>query len=289
MYIWILLATIMVAFSFYNLSPRQDKDNAFSEIKASSLVSRFKIENAAIVRLFQCDTILRLHTGSWDTNLKYAPNQAFYKIDLNNFHYFDVYNLKPENVMPTGYKPNVVTLDVKNYLYCMDRRLENSEAKIMEECSFGSVVHPTYAISFARIPERWLTKDGTNTPLPAFVKFLADETQFAGVAGYTDCDMTGCDLKGVNARKSELWTHESHYYVDENGNVIESPTVVYEATDYVSIDHNSVIWNNPDFRTECGQNKPCMFMYKIMPTTDERSYCRKLLRDYWQDPNDQNQ
>ena len=32
MYIWILLATFMIALSFLNLSPRQDKQSVFSEI-----------------------------------------------------------------------------------------------------------------------------------------------------------------------------------------------------------------------------------------------------------------
>ena len=46
MYIWILLATIMVAFSFYNISPRADKENYINEAKTSIIVNRFKMAHA---------------------------------------------------------------------------------------------------------------------------------------------------------------------------------------------------------------------------------------------------
>ncbi len=269
MYIWILLATIMVALSFFNLSPRQDKENSFSEIKVASIVSRFKVENLAVARYLQCDTILRLHTNNWDAS---APP---YSIDIKQA---DPFNFKTayqginypslQEVLPIGYKANEASLNAKHYLYCMDRQLEVAGAQQLDECRFGSAQYPTYVVSFAQIPDRWLSKDGSNTPLPAFVQFLSDKSHFGGIAGYTECDADyTCKLKGGGAR---------HLVAD-----IDDDTKGSEGISVNLIDRNSTIWQNTKFRELCGQNIPCMFMYRKMPTTDEKAYCRKIFHDVW--------
>ena len=58
MYIWILLATIMVALSFFNTSPREDKASVFTEIKASTFINRFRAEHIAYFRTMECEIIL---------------------------------------------------------------------------------------------------------------------------------------------------------------------------------------------------------------------------------------
>lgn len=268
MYIWILLATIMIALSFFNLSPRQDKDNTFSEIKAASLVTRFKVENLAVMRYLQCDTLLRLHTQEWDT--RQSPP---YKVDITNPNPFNFDYTSLTEVLPTGYKPNVVALDAKHYLYCMDRPVEESGAQNLEVCRFGSTIYPTYAVSFAEIPDRWLSKDGKKTPLPAFVNFLTDKAQFGGIAGYTECFADGtCALKGGNA-------HHIVANIDDATNKTGDIEVNLIARD-------SVLWQNAEFQSMCGYNKPCMFMYRMMPTTDEKAYCQRLLTDMWDEPPD---
>ena len=269
MYIWILLATIMVALSFFNLSPRQDKDNSFSEIKVASLVSRFKVENLAVTRYLQCDTILRLHTNNWDAS---APP---YLVDITKPDPFEFKNAYTgisypslQDVLPIGYRPNAVALEAFHYLYCMDQPIENAGAQSLDECRFGSIQYPTYVISFASIPSRWLSKDGTNTPLPAFVNFLTDSAKFGGIAGYVECDADeGCAMKGGAAR---------HASID-----IDDDTKITEEVKVSLIPRNSVIWQNSKFQEVCGTGNPCMFMYRMMPTTDQKSYCRQIFHDVW--------
>lgn len=68
MYIWILLATIMVALSFFNVSPRSDKDHALNEVRAATVTNRFKIEHAAMLKTMECEIIYQKNLGCWDSD-----------------------------------------------------------------------------------------------------------------------------------------------------------------------------------------------------------------------------
>lgn len=67
MYIWILLATIMVALSFYNVSPRADKDHALNEVRAATVSNRFKIEHKAMLKTMECEIMYQRNDGCWDS------------------------------------------------------------------------------------------------------------------------------------------------------------------------------------------------------------------------------
>lgn len=264
MYIWILLATIMIGLSFFNLSPRPDKENAYTEVKASTAVTRFKLENMAMTRFMQCEVLLGLHTNDWDSGsspFQVTMDSRFqYSVNGENI------TVAPQDSLPIGYNASAADVSAQHYLYCMDSPLEQSGSAIAEECHFGSDIFPTYMISFAPIPNRWLSKDGNNTPLPVFLKYLSDETKFSGVAGYTKCNGTTCELIGVASHRAVVYL--------ENPEDQTVPTKVETG----QIAKNSPIWANPQFNSMCGAvNKPCMFMYRKMPTTDEKAYCRNLL------------
>ena len=272
MYIWILLATIMVALSFFNLSPRRDKDNAYSEIKAATTINRFRLENNAVVRLLQCETLMNMHTKNWDSG------NAPYKIELSvddgsgnlvSNDAFDFEYTSPAENLPVGYQadPN---FQIYHYVYCLDMPAESRNEdngalpQVMHPCQYGSAVHPTYVVSFAVIPMRYLSKNGAAgqlaEPLPMFVKYLADETKGQGIAGWLDCSGAGtCELKG-----------NSSYQVT---NVINDATNEAVTNKLGVLPPNSVLFNNPDFHV-CLTDQPCMFLYRKMPTTDERASCR---------------
>ena len=266
MYIWILLATIMVALSFYNLTPRSDKDNSFSEIKAATLANRFKIENNAVARLLQCEVLMNLHTTPWDT-VKPSP------IDLTSNN-FDFGYTKPEDNLPVGYQlsnnEEYRSFEIYHYVYCLDKKAEEKGAQIMTpDCQYGSSAHPTYVVSFAKIPFRYLTKNSDRPePLPSFLKYLADETNGSGVAGWADCvgseSSYTCTLKGRSAYKFSGKTT-----VKNNAN-----QMIDVRAERAMLPIDSVLYHNPDFADECITDQPCMFMYRQMPTTDKGAYCR---------------
>ena len=168
MYIWILLATIMIGLSFFNLSPRPDKENAYTEVKASTAVTRFKLENMAMTRFMQCEVLLGLHTNNWDNGrspFQITMNSSFqYSVNGNNI------TVRPQDSLPIGYNASAVSVNAQHFLYCMNSPLEVETSAILDKCQFGSDVYPTYMISFAPIPERWLSKDGNNTPLRSYAR-----------------------------------------------------------------------------------------------------------------------
>ncbi|MBR1825714.1 MAG: hypothetical protein IJ770_03915 [Alphaproteobacteria bacterium] len=67
MYIWILLATIMVAMTFFNVSPRVDKEHALNEIRAATVTNRFKAEHEAMLKTMECEIMYNRNNGCWDT------------------------------------------------------------------------------------------------------------------------------------------------------------------------------------------------------------------------------
>ncbi len=269
MYIWILLATIMVALSFYNLSPRSDKENVFSEIKTATIINRFRIENNAVTRLLQCETMMNMHSGTpqWDAG------SAPYKIELTtggsggtaDFNEaLDFGYTSPAENLPVGYQPDQ-NFQIFHYVYCLDYTAETPGAAVMTPCQYGSVVHPTYVVSFALIPMRYLVKnaapDGTIDPLPMFGKYLADETKGQGRAGWVTCNAAGtCEFKGASSYQTTNVINDS-----TNEAVMNSRNI---------LPSNSVFFNNADFRNVCLTTQPCMFLYRKMPTTDENAYCR---------------
>ena len=83
MYIWILLATIMVALSFLNLSPRADKDNTINEIKAAIVVNHIKAEHYAMLKTMECEFLMNNYSTPSDSNDSwlgdtYGTQQAIY-------------------------------------------------------------------------------------------------------------------------------------------------------------------------------------------------------------------
>lgn len=298
MYIWILLATIMIGLNFFNLSVRPDKDGAYAEVKASVNVTRFKLENMAVARFLQCETLLRLHStpaagtstanlsSAWDSGAPpykinlFAGDEVKTASDYRELGYFEfkyeadeeIIEVKPADALPQGYSGGVADVKPYHFIYCMDRPIEQSGARVLNECRYGSVLYPTYVVSFAEIPGRWLSHSVDRAPLPVFVKYLSDETSFSGVAGYTYCDEgTGkCALKGLRATKATI-------QITEETDSISNSDFIQEN----AIDENSVIWQNSKFQEICGDtNTPCMLMYKMMPTTDEKAYCRKMFYDH---------
>ena len=101
MYIWILLATIMIGLSFFNLSPRPDKENAYTEVKASTAVTRFKLENMAMTRFMQCEVLLGLHTNNWDSDK--SPFQVTMDSSFQYTVNGESITVTPQDSLPIGY------------------------------------------------------------------------------------------------------------------------------------------------------------------------------------------
>ena len=264
MYIWILLATIMITLSFFNLSPRPDKDDSYLEAKASTIVSRLKMENLAVARFLQCEVQFRLHTDGWDAN---PPIPIVLSAD-NEFVYENG-TVNSLDALPPGYIINEDD-NIKHYVYCLDKPIDQTGALVLNPCIYGSTKKPAYVVSFAPIPDRWISKvasDGTYAPTPAFLSYLGAEDKYSGTAGYTKCKAANnCQLLGVASHDVNLEK------VDVNGVKVEKKT-------YVKIAQDSPVWNNAEFNTlGCkSANTPCMLIYRPLNEKGGKGLCRKLI------------
>ena len=315
MYIWILLATIMVAFSFYNLSPRMDKDNSIAETKASVLVARLKIENKAIAEAFKCD--LMYNAGSYEMTVAKDID-----IEKDNPIYGDTIKTN----LPIGY--DVEKSSVLHQIICLDSDISNPNAKITD-CVGLSSAYPEYIFSFMQIPERWLTKDGSNQPLPALLNHLSDirssHMHFGWVEHvdedcYEDNDcyvFLGTNARGKpventpQAQVSDAVEAENHAkdfinvkkegrvlekavrddlaiagevvgggvgtYIDRGEFVDAGAAAVTGTVSYDAIPKNSVVWKSEKFEGTCS-GTPCLVAYTRISPVDKFSYCYNLVK-----------
>lgn len=238
MYIWILLASIMVALSFFNLHPRADQENAFSEIKVATLTRRFRLEHLAFTHAFECEAIYNR-----------SNYNKVYKVTTD----FDVGYTSFKRNLPIGYSlpddPDAAGQPV-HYIICLNNRgfSKNGELVSTEKCSGRNV----YGVSFQKIPDRWISKQpdedtGLYMPLPAFTSFLGTELTGMHNTGWIYCESdTNCHFSGKSAFSARYREKELH---------IEEVTFPPD------------LLKNQAFRDEC-RNQPCLFAYDRIRNVD---------------------
>lgn len=283
MYIWILLATIMVALSFFNVSPRADKENAVNEVKASLIINRFRAEHLAMARTMDCEIIRRLNNTGWR--------------DVNTENPYDKVSVIPKNIalpytryvcnLPKGYEQNSAILNVHHMVICLNKRIEDpdQETNLPVNCSSAKY---RYMVSYATIPDRWLSKDpddldtyGVARPLPLLVNLMAKATSYGCVYGWADCAEVGtsskveCDLRGYNARVIRMQDALSTATGTEPAEPFDPTQVVFSFT---VINKSAALWNATDFKTMCNSSKPCLVAYERFPTSDKAHHCQTLVK-----------
>lgn len=238
MYIWILLASIMVALSFFNLHPRADQENAFSEIKVATLTRRFRIEHLAFTHAFECEAIY--NRGNYTREYKVTTN---FNVGYTSF----------KDNLPIGYSlpddPEKVGLPV-HYVICLNNRGFSEDGKLVssEKCSGRNI----YGVSFQRIPDRWISKQQDEDtklymPLPAFTSFLGTELVGMHNTGWVYCESdTKCHFSGKSGISARYREKELH---------IEKVTLPPD------------LLKNSAFREEC-RYQPCLFAYDRIRNVD---------------------
>ena len=257
MYIWIFLATIMVALSFFNLSVRRDRDNAFSEIKAANVVNRFKAEHNAAARTMECEVALKLNNQNWRQTGSYSAITLTDDI-LNGIGYTSM-----QSNLPIGYQSKE-TFEVNHAIFCLSKRIDMADNSFVN-CNSSNFI---YVVSFSKIPENWLTKNSAEgekpTPLPAFKNLLAKGTSLRNPYGWTECSKSeegtvSCLMFGVGAKNV--------MYDEEN-----------DKTLIAMLPYESLVWQYADFADDnaCA-GTPCLFSYQLMRKVDLDDHCQRLV------------
>jgi len=265
MYIWILLATLMVALSFFNLSPRQDKDHAINEIKAATVVNRFKAEHMAILKYMECEIVKQTNNQYWDDSggvrtSASLPVEIKYGGKDDTAEPYLSYT-KVSCYLPKGYDYSS-SLKVKHFIYCLDGRPEESGERHFVACD---ETRDRYLVSYVQIPDKWLSHEDIaqekHIPTPLFMGFVSKYTSSGSTYGWTDCVDGSCVLRGYSSRSGR-------YNRDEN------KTQIYE---YTLLSEKSILWSEANKENNCKAH-PCLFAYSRMPVADVADHCYKIMQ-----------
>ena len=263
MYIWILLASIMVALAFFNTSPRPDKDHSVNELKAATVVNRFKAEHLAMSKYMECEIVKQTDNSNWDgsegartsatgpVSISYRGSDASANPALSY--------TKVSCYLPMGYDYSS-GLEVKHFIYCLDDKAETPGDRSYVACN---KTRNRYLVSYVQIPDRWLSHEEitgkSRTPAPLFMTFVSKATSSGSTYGWTDCVDNKCTLRGYSSRSGR-------YDRDEN------QTQIYE---YTLLSDSSILWS--EAKSDCRAH-PCLFAYTHLPVADVANHCYRLMQ-----------
>ena len=291
MYIWILLATIMVALSFFNTSPREDKASVFTEIKASTFINRFRAEHTGFFRTLECDILY--NSNRYENSI--IPVQ---KSDIENFGYTSL-----ASNLPIGYNEEDNGQVIYHGIYCFDKDLREERAALTN-CSTAT---QRYLFSFSGISERWTSKAKysitlpdtvtasysgkvveISAPVPAFSNYLAKELHGIKNTGWMYCADNKCYLVGrssiqtlydENAAKNKYEQKADGTYGIQNGGSANSVKDT-NRNKYITLHLPAADSLGSDFMDTCSTNgMPCMFSAEKFKTTDIGGHCRGLMKN----------
>ncbi|MBP5616085.1 MAG: hypothetical protein J6X42_06040 [Alphaproteobacteria bacterium] len=179
MYLWVVLATFIVAILSYNLSVRPDMDRTYMETKAKTAIARFRLQHSAFYsyidsKRLMVDKQYQGGTVPYFSGLYYNNNKLWH---LDNHNYaseistttgLNVNDIQP--YLPAGYTPRA---DIYSKVFCFkqtpgDNGIESDYTKVCENdgmeatcCSESNVA--VYVVSFQPMPSSWLNKSGRPT------------------------------------------------------------------------------------------------------------------------------
>jgi len=264
MYIWILLATIMIALSFLNLSPRADKEGAFAEVKAESLVSRFRTEHGAFTRVIECKIVHDIDIPSMSVPVisKFNPTDGVDKYIWEN------------RSLPIGYDYEHSDLDVYHYSYCLKGDVfKGTSPQIADSCATDIYNFANrafrYSVSFAPLPDRWRSKiEGEVETVPVLNQALAKQHVKGSILGLLNCG-------GNSDSASDCIFSGSLSYVKKHA----------EGMSHLSFtpgsggDFYNALFSNTDFAHNCAGNI-CFFAIHRLSNSDVDRHCEKLYGEY---------
>lgn len=269
MYIWILLATIMVALSFLNTSPREDKAGVFAEVKAATVVNRFRAEHVAFYRGTECEMLYNSQSSNYNSPYECTKgNNCLNKMEEN---------------LPVGYDMTDVATESTHAIYCFSDKIENGGQ--VRSCSSADGKKNRYAVSFAQIPNRWYSKKATEitvtegdsshkvsmvAPTPNFTNYLARELSGVKNMGWMWCETNKCHLVGRTAIQVAYERNPQN----EKGSIAKYVKFVFPPVFYTGQDNAS-----RQFREKCKSGAPCLFAFDKYRNTDIGGHCRTQRRN----------
>lgn len=271
MYIWILLATIMVALSFFNLSPRSDKEGNFNEVKAATLVNRFRIEHTTFSRVAECQLV--------SSN----SDNEYMKFDLENE---DTKNSFDDN-LPIGFTTTGVGLTTYHYIFCLDDDITKGGSPKLKSCAIpaslpdGKTIQTAvyrYGVSFGEIPSRWIGKGANDTHviIPVLGNTISKQFVRGSILGVLSCYA----LKHSGGEDDKCSFQGSHSYEKDQSaggaHTGGSTHLSFQPLEGGTDDFYNVLYGLDDFRACDGSPTGCLFAIHRLSNRDVSNHCEAL-------------
>lgn len=193
MYLWVIIATFIVAIYSYGLSVRPDMDRIYEETKAETFLTRFKVQHNAVRNFL----VMQLKDGKQKSEEKeipyipcYHPGE-YYTANGKNIqkytHTGDAVSSVDEscdfgaikNYLPVGYEPHGGIL---SKVFCF------KDGNHQQTCSDDATAQScctdeAYIVSYTQVPSRWYNKVQKH-PSTDMMAAMAKSEGYGQVFGY---------------------------------------------------------------------------------------------------------
>ena len=278
MYLWVVLATFIVAIVSFNLSVRPDMDRSYMETKARTAIARFKMQHNAFYSYIDSKRLRLNEQNTYDTPfVDYVSGVGYSNHEIKGTTSDNITLSGVESYFPRGYTPRA---DIYSKVFCFkqvsDGNNIEAEYRLTCEnegmdatcCSDTNVV--VYVVSFEPISTNWLNKKGHPTS-----DMIAAITQTEGYG----------KTFGYNQEKKA----ESSSFEDEN--LPNYPVIsggfgygINNTDDTYNLKYQRIfgaILDDEDYKTNCDE-KTCLIAMNKVQNRENKAYTKAC------DPNDIN-
>jgi len=169
MYLWVLLATFMVALLSFNISVRPDADRQYTEAKAQTIITKFRVQHNAFKDYIASKrlTVYRLSEG--ETTVDYRSGVTYNGGDISGPTNANLNGDDVKSYLPFGFEPDSETF---SKVYCFVDNDTNEANNYPTTCENDSAIQTSpdtccaeegvavYVVSWRKIPSRWVARGG---------------------------------------------------------------------------------------------------------------------------------
>ncbi|HCU58830.1 MAG TPA: hypothetical protein DIC64_02490 [Alphaproteobacteria bacterium] len=196
MYLWVVLATFMVALLSFNLSIRPDADRAFMEVKAQTVLTKFRAQHYAFVHFIASKrlTLTQQHSDNPKNTVDYVSGVGYHDGKIVGTLNDAIQAQDVEKYLPYGFQtdPNVFSK-----VYCFRPTSFDADANYSIVCENDTNI-PTqdlrntccgapgilvFVISWQEMPSRWINRN-SNIPMSDMMSVITKADGYGSNIGY---------------------------------------------------------------------------------------------------------
>ncbi len=253
MYLWVVIATFMVALLSYNLSVRPDIDRTYMETKAQTVITKFKAQHYALRAYIDSQKIRKAIYRQPEDPQYVSYSSGF---GYNNGKIIGDDKLSPtvvSNYLPIGYETRT---DIYSKVFCFRMKTYQEDIDYDKTCAQETLddkccsAEDTYVfvVSWEPISSRWLNKNGE--PISDMRAAIAKSEGYGGHFGYVT------RVEGINLPVISGGMGTAPVSADPLEDY-QLPSVSYKTVMKYQPVYTAIL-NDPDYQKMC-DGKACLF------------------------------